>query len=85
MVPLTLTLTRTLTPTLSLNLTLTLILTLTLSLTLTLTLSLTNQVITCLFGAVIARAVPPLTMLSGVAIVVTSIFLYNSKPAVKAD
>ena len=42
-------------------------------------------VITCLFGAVIARALPPLTMLTGVAIVVSSIFLYNYKPAVKAD
>jgi UDP-sugar transporter A1/2/3 len=40
-------------------------------------------VVTCLFGAVMARAVPPLTMLAGVAIVVTSIGLYNSKPAEK--
>jgi len=42
-------------------------------------------VVTCLFGAVMARAVPPLTMLVGVAIVVTSIGLYNSKPAAKTD
>jgi len=42
-------------------------------------------VVTCLFGAAMARALPPLTMLAGVAIVVTSIGLYNSKPATKTD
>ena len=42
-------------------------------------------VVTCLYGAVMARALPPLTGLAGVAIVVTSIGLYNSKPADKTD
>ena len=42
-------------------------------------------VVTCLFGAVMARSLPPLTMGVGVAIVVASIGLYNSKPEGKTD